>query len=84
MGRPFRPNKEFESGSPLDLDRSLELVVLAATERPEVYEAWAAKWLARWLLERDNVTVERATDIAGALADLRTEPKAADAIRAVL
>jgi hypothetical protein len=71
-----------ERGAPVPLDRALQLVVLAATQQPEAYDGWACRWLARWLTEAPGATIDRAAEVAAALADLPAEPQPAlDTIR---
>ncbi len=72
-----------EIRKPLHLELALRLVALAATERVDVYDAWACRWLARWLIESPAATVDRAADIASALAELPIEPSALETIREV-
>jgi hypothetical protein len=70
-----------ERGSPIPLDRALELVALAAIREPDAYDAWACRWLARWLSEAPGATIDNAADVAAALADLPAEPTTLDSIR---
>jgi hypothetical protein len=73
-----------EGGRPIPLNLALQLLPLVATQQTEAYDSWACRWLARWLSETPGATIERAAELAGALADLPTEPLAADeAIRRV-
>ena len=60
-----------ERGKPIPLDVALRMLPLAAT-RPD-YDAWARRWLARWLTEREP-TIDQAAEAAAALADLPSEP----------
>ncbi len=72
-----------EIRKPLHLELALRLVALAATQQVDVYDAWACRWLARWLIESPASTVDRAADIAAALAELPIEPSALETIREV-
>lgn len=65
---------------PIDLDTALRFLPLIATEQPENYDAWALRWLGRWIT-RDGATIDRAAEIAAQLADLPAEPSALDTIR---
>jgi hypothetical protein len=69
-----------EHSRPVPLDRALALVALAATREPIAYDAWACRWLARWLTETPGATIDGAAEVAAALADLPTEPTALDSI----
>jgi hypothetical protein len=62
-----------DTGRPIGLDFALQLLPLAAARR-ELYDAWALRWLARWLGESQGGTIEQAADVAAALADLPIEP----------
>jgi hypothetical protein len=62
-----------ERGRPIGLDLALQLLPLAAAER-ELYEAWALRWLTRWVNESPGATIEQAAEVAAALADLPVEP----------
>jgi hypothetical protein len=62
-----------ETGRPIGLDFALQLLPLIAARR-ELYDAWALRWLARWVGESPGATIEQAADVAAALADLPIEP----------
>jgi hypothetical protein len=66
-----------EWGRPIDLDLALRLLALVATQRSDAYDAWALRWLGRWLLETHGATIDQAADVAGSLADLPAEPDSA-------
>lgn len=70
-----------ETGRPIPLDLALRLVELAAPQNADAYEVWACRWLARWLVEARGVTIDRAADIAAALAELPVEPSALETIK---
>jgi hypothetical protein len=66
-----------ERGRPIDLDLAARFLPLVALHEPGQYDAWALRWLARWIAEPREATIERAADAAGTLADLQSEPSAA-------
>jgi hypothetical protein len=69
---------------PIDLELALRFLPVVSTEQREHYDAWALRWLARWIAETDGATIDRAAEIAGALAELPMEPSAClEAIRRV-
>jgi hypothetical protein len=67
-----------ERGRPIPLGVALKLLTLVAAKRPERYDAWARRWLVRWLSEGQEPTIETAADIVASLADLPSEPLTAD------
>jgi hypothetical protein len=66
-----------ERRRPLDLELALRFLPLLAAQRSSDYDAWALRWLGRWIKETDGATIERAAELAASLADLPTEPQAA-------
>jgi hypothetical protein len=71
-----------ERRRPIDLDLALRFLPLLAIRRSPDYDAWALRWLGRWIEESDQATIEHAAEIAAALADLPGEPHSAlDSIR---
>jgi hypothetical protein len=69
-----------DRGRPIDLDTALRFLPLVAMREPEHYDAWALRWLARWIDERP-ATIDAAAEVAAQLADLPAEPTAFDVIR---
>jgi hypothetical protein len=61
---------------PIGLDLALQFLPLLARERSEDYDAWALRWLERWIRETHGPTIERAAEVAASLADLPSEPQA--------
>jgi hypothetical protein len=59
---------------PLDLATALRFLPLIARESPTEFDAWALRWLARWVDETPAATMEQAAEVAAALADLPSEP----------
>jgi hypothetical protein len=66
---------------PIDLDLALRLVALVGASRPNSYDAWALRWLARWITETPGATIDGALDVAAGLAALPVEPQAVESIR---
>jgi hypothetical protein len=62
---------------PLDLAARLLPLVAAADEN---YDAWAKRWLVRWLSEAQRPSIEQAAELAATLADLPSEPSALEGI----
>src|SRR6476469_6493509 len=58
-----------EPGRPIDLGLALELLPLVVAHDLPAYDGWACRWLARWLKETRGATIERAAELADALAD---------------
>src|SRR5437016_3356022 len=71
-----------EHGRPIRLDLALRLLPLAAGE--PAYDAWACRWLARWLTQADNPRIDKAAEIADRLAELPLEPQAVSALLGLL
>jgi hypothetical protein len=71
-----------DRGRPIDLDTALRFLPLVAVREPEHYDAWALRWLERWISE-GTATIDLAAEVAAQLADLPAEPTALDTIRRV-
>jgi hypothetical protein len=67
---------EDQRGRPLDLQTALRFLPIVAAKDPAVFDAWALRYLARWLAETDCASIDVAANVAVALSDLRTEPQA--------
>jgi hypothetical protein len=65
-----------ERGAPIDLEAAAGFLPLIARESPREFDAWALRWLARWINETPAATIEQAAEVAASLADLPTEPTA--------
>lgn len=63
--RPFKPGPKI----------LLAFLPVVIVQRPDHYEAWAIRWFKHWL-DAPQVTLDKAADIAGALAELPSEPSA--------
>jgi hypothetical protein len=64
-----------ESKRPLDLELALGLLGLIALQRPQAYDAWALRWLGRWMRESRRPTIQTTAHIAAALAALPCGPQ---------
>jgi hypothetical protein len=73
-----------ERGKPISLDLAVRFLPLIARESPREYDAWALRWLVRWVSESGAATIAQAADVAASLADLPDEPSAREAIKAML
>ncbi len=67
----------------VDFDVALAFLPLVATQRPDAYDGWACRWMARWLSESGG-TIDQAVDVAASLAALPVEPEAIQTIRRAL
>jgi hypothetical protein len=63
----------------LPLRDALKFLPVVIARRPADYDAWACRWLKRWL-ETSGATIDKAADVAAALAELSTEPAAIRAL----
>jgi nucleotide-binding universal stress UspA family protein len=63
-----------ERERPIGLDVALRLLPLVAVQELDAYDAWACRWLARWLDESRKATIDRAAELAATLAELPVEP----------
>jgi hypothetical protein len=70
-----------DQGRPIDLELALRFLPLVVAQQPKHYDAWALRWLGRWITETPEATIEQAAEIAASLADLPAEPSALDALR---
>jgi hypothetical protein len=75
--------REVTDGSrrPIPLDVALRFLSVVAMERPEQHDAWALRWLVRWIAEAPDATIDRTAEVACSLADAHREPLALDSIR---
>jgi hypothetical protein len=51
---PGRP----PSDTPHRTDLALQLLPLVAVQKPDAYDDWACRWLARWLTETTGTTID--------------------------
>ncbi|MGA2163529.1 MAG: hypothetical protein ABSH36_03580 [Solirubrobacteraceae bacterium] len=54
---------------------------MIAAASPSEFDAYAIRWLARWLSEAPAPTIDQAVDVATRLAELPIEPDVIEAIR---
>ncbi len=73
-----------ERGRPIELGTAARFLPLIATASPGEYDAYALRWLARWVSETGTATIEQAAEIAASLADLPVEPRMLESIIATL
>jgi hypothetical protein len=71
-----------ERGAPIPLEVASGFLPLIARESPREYDAWALRWLTRWINEAGAPTMEQAAEVAASLAELPTEPRSLEEIRA--
>jgi hypothetical protein len=63
-----------ERGKPIELSLAARFLPLIASASPGEYDAYALRWLARWVTETGSATIEQAAEVAASLADLPSEP----------
>ena len=73
-----------ERGRPIELRTAAGFLPLIAAASPGEYDAYALRWLARWISETGTATIEQAAEIAASLADLPSEPRMLQTITAAL
>lgn len=71
-------------GRPIELALAARFLPLIAAASPGEYDAYALRWLGRWVSETGTATIEQAAEIAASLADLPIEPRMLEAITAAL
>jgi hypothetical protein len=72
-----------EHGRPIPIEAALRFLPVVAAQRDD-YDDWAGRWLARWLTEAPGANMDRAADLAAALAELPAEPMALKVIQEVI
>jgi hypothetical protein len=73
-----------ERRRPIPLETASRFLPLIARESPREYDAWALRWLVRWISEAGARTIEQTAEVAALLADLPSDPDAIGALRAVI
>lgn len=73
-----------ERGRPIELGLAARFLPLIAAASPAEYDAYALRWLARWVTETGTATIEQAAEIAASLADLPIEPAMLETLTATL
>ena len=71
-----------EHGKPIPLEMASGFLPLIARESPREYDAWALRWLMRWIDESGAPTIEQAAEVAASLAELPAEPSSLAEVRA--
>lgn len=74
-----------ERRRPLELALTVRFLPLIAVQRPDAFDPWGLRWLERWCAERrGSATVDDASELAAALAELAVDPdRALQAVAAV-
>ena len=72
-----------ERKHPIPLELALRFLPVAARDQT-AYDAYACRWLSRWLKESHGPSIDAAAEIAGCLADLPAEPSRLAVIVGVL
>ena len=73
-----------ERGRPIELGTAARFLPLIASASPGEYDAYALRWLARWVSETGTATIEQAAEVAASLADLPVEPRMLETITQTL
>lgn len=63
----------------LSLKDALSFLPVVIANKPEAYNEWAIRWLVRYL-EKPNISIDQAADVAAALAELPSEPSVLKAL----
>jgi hypothetical protein len=71
-------------GRPVELDTATRFLPLIARESPREYDAYALRWLGRWLGEAGAATIERAAAVTALLCALRRDDGALERLRALV
>jgi hypothetical protein len=69
-----------ERRRPIPLEIAARFLPLIARESPGEYDAWALRWLTRWIHETGAPTIQHASDVAVSLARVPSEPGALDEV----
>jgi hypothetical protein len=64
----------------VELPLALSFLPLVAAQRPGDYDAWALRWLGRWIGETEGASIDHAAEVAGLLADVPSEPRALEGV----
>ena len=72
-----------ERKHPIPLDLAVRFLPVAARDHT-AYDAYACRWLSRWLRESHAPSIDTAAEIAGCLADLPAEPSRLEGILRLL
>ncbi|HMD55867.1 MAG TPA: hypothetical protein VKG82_00165 [Solirubrobacteraceae bacterium] len=69
-----------ERGRPIPLEVASRFLPLIAEQSPQEYDAYAVRWLARWVSEAGAPSITAAASVAAALAELPHEPSSLQAL----
>jgi hypothetical protein len=69
---------------PISLETASRFLPLIARESSREYDAWALRWLARWMSEAGAHTIEQTAEVAALLADLPKDPEAIGTLQTVI
>jgi hypothetical protein len=72
-----------ERAQPIDLELAARFLPLIADASPSEFDAYAVRWLVRWLTEAPAPTIDQAVDVATRLAELPVEPNVLQVVREV-
>jgi len=72
-----------ERRHPIPLELAVRFLPVAARNHT-AYDAYACRWLSRWLREARGPSIDAAAEIAGCLAELPAEPLRLGVILALL
>jgi hypothetical protein len=70
-----------DRGRPIPLELAARFLPLIAEQSQTEFDAWAVRWLTRWLLETGAPTIAGAGEVVGLLAALAEEPGAIETLR---
>src|SRR5258708_3055430 len=65
-------------GRPIELATAARFLPLIAAASPGEYDAYALRWLARWVAETGTATIEQAAELPASLAALPVDPRMLD------
>jgi len=64
-----------ERERPLGLDVTIRFLPLIASQRPELFDGWALRWMERWCAElRPSASIDDAVDVVAGLAEIPVDP----------
>jgi hypothetical protein len=78
------PLPNWDEQRPLDLKLAARFLPIVAMQQTDAHDAWAKRWLIRWLSESERPSIDQAAELAATLADLPAEPQAMEGLLAHL